>query len=144
MTVMMDIARFVTATSAFLSPDTKQDSAFVHMGGGELHGNWLAWRTGTRVLRAGLAVVLTRDLQCRDVNCYPSDAWFQPHRKLYGCQSRLAQPTEQPITRWDAADRYPLAACADPDLPGTDLSMSDWPIPGCEKCSDEFSCQGVS
>jgi hypothetical protein len=95
MTVTMDIARLVTAASAFLSPDSRQDRTFLHMNNGEVYGNWVAWRTGTRLLRTGLAVQLTRQLKCRDARCYPSDTWFQPH--CTGVRAYWSYPPSGPL-----------------------------------------------
>jgi hypothetical protein len=87
MTVLMDLARFVTPHSAFLSSDPAFDLDFVKKDGGETALNWLAWRTGTRIIHVALFVVVTRQLRCSNPNCYPSDPWFRPDQHLYECQS---------------------------------------------------------
>jgi hypothetical protein len=51
MTVFMDLARFVTTNSSFLSPEPSWDEILRTIPGGEVHVNWLAWRTGIHLLR---------------------------------------------------------------------------------------------
>jgi hypothetical protein len=51
MTVFMDLVRFVTTNSSFLSPEPSWDEILRKIPGGEVHVNWLAWRTGIHLLR---------------------------------------------------------------------------------------------
>jgi hypothetical protein len=50
MTVFMDMVRFVTTRSSFLSPEPELDETYRNFPGGEVHVNWLAWRTGIHLL----------------------------------------------------------------------------------------------
>jgi hypothetical protein len=102
MTVVMDIARFVTPHSAFLSSDPAFDLDFVKKDGGETALNWLAWRTGTRIIHVALFVVLTRHLRCSNPNCYPSDPWFRPDQHLYECQTHFFTAQHMPYVEHSA------------------------------------------
>jgi hypothetical protein len=121
MSVIMDFARFVTPQSAFLSGDPSYDNTMKQFLGAEPAHNWLAWRTGTRVIRVGMYVTLTRDLKCSDPNCTrANNKWYRPDIKLYGCQTTLASPHELPRDKVDD--------CSDPQHPDSDLEM--WSLPG--------------
>ena len=72
MTVTMDLLRFFTPTSRFLSPDSVFDSKFIYSI--ELALNWLWWRTGTAVLRRPLFVELSRR-RCTTAGCLRMPAW---------------------------------------------------------------------
>ena len=72
MTVTMDLLRFFTPTSRFLSPDPVFDERFAN--GVELAHNWLWWRTGTAVLRRPLFLELSRR-RCTRPSCLRMPAW---------------------------------------------------------------------
>ncbi len=119
MTVMMDLARFVTPHSAFLSGSPEGDQSLIAYDGGEPVSNLLAWRTGTRVIRVGLSSTITRALKCTAPNCYPAATWYQPDKKLYNCQARLFTREEMPA----GSHISPWTDCSDPRVPYTDLEM---------------------
>ena len=72
MTVTMDLLRFFTPQSQFLSPDPTFDALFSK--GIELAHNWLWWRTGTAVLRRPLFIELSRR-RCTKSGCLRMPAW---------------------------------------------------------------------
>ena len=72
MTVTMDLARFWTPASAFLSTDAAFEGMF--RVGVEPALNSLWWRTGTKVLRQPLFVEIAR-LRCADPSCLRLPAW---------------------------------------------------------------------
>ena len=72
MTVTMDLARFWTPASAFLSTDAALQQIFRI--GVEPVLNFLWWRTGTKVLRRPLFVEIAR-LRCADPSCLRLPAW---------------------------------------------------------------------
>ena len=77
MTVTMDLLRFFTPASRFLSPDAAFDDRYSN--GVEMAHNWLWWRTGTAVLRRPLFLELSRR-RCNRPGCLRMPAWqVLPH-----------------------------------------------------------------
>lgn len=72
MTVTMDLIRFFSPMSGFLSPDAAFDERISN--GVELAHNWLWWRTGTTVLRRPLFLELSRR-KCTKPACLRMPAW---------------------------------------------------------------------
>ena len=72
MTVTLDLLRFWTPVSRFLSPDESLDATFSQSV--EMAHNWLWWRTGTAVHRQPLFIELARR-RCSRPGCIRMPAW---------------------------------------------------------------------
>ena len=107
MTVTMDLLRFWSPASRFLSPDEAMDSLFSKSV--ELAHNWLWWRTGTAVVRQPLFIELARR-RCSRPNCLRMPAW-QIMREQQ--QQQQQQPGEQEPQR---PHELGMAALAGPSV----------------------------
>ena len=91
MAVTMDLARFATPHSKWLSPHPELDRFYRTYPGSELSHSALWWRTGTRVHRVPLYMDITRSQQknnCTRMDCMPVSAWVSAgKKKLLGCRS---------------------------------------------------------
>ena len=93
MTVTMDVARFWTSASSFLSPDTLFDKRF-KTSSLELILNQLWWRTGTAVKRVPLFAELARQ-NCHHAHCIRMPAWpvLEMKRKSKSSAKRCSVPS---------------------------------------------------
>jgi hypothetical protein len=108
MTVTMDLLRFWSPSSRFLSPDAAFDHLFSV--GVEIAHNFLWWRTGTTVLRRPLFIELSRR-RCTKPACLRMPAWqilpsLHPGENESRCT--VLPPTERPPVGALQRGRYGL------------------------------------
>ena len=131
MTVTMDLVRFWTPSSRFLSPDAAFDHYFT--GSIEMAHNWLWWRTGTAVHRRPLFLELSRR-RCTKPGCIRMPAWqvarhLRPPPNASTCKALPAAP--RPPVGTMQPGRYGLVNDCGATTPGAlgDLEMFTGPKP---------------
>ena len=128
MTVTMDMARFWTPASSFLSPNRAWDTLF--SSGLELAYSYLWWRTGTTVHRTPLFFELARQ-KCRHASCLRMPAWsilprLRPSETACALHPAAARPHVGAL-QWSKTGIF--NDCGAPSGRG-DLEHFSGPIPG--------------